>query len=513
MSRMEDGDRKRCWGDTLRRWRLEMTVEREGGLVALKVRLLAVVAGLLAGLLSLIASWVPSYWSDEVATVRATTIPWSQLVTFLQHKDVVHGVYYAIMHVWVGAFGISALATRSLSALAVAGAAYGLIVLGTTMNRVSLGFVAAGVFAILPRTTYMGMEARSSALTACAAVWLTVLLVRAAQSSRSRSLVLYAVVLALSNYLFIYSALLAVPHFIYLLMMPRGSQRWRRWILAVGAAFAASVPIFAIAVQQRGQISWLSDQPVVNIWTILVEPYFDSSWAVAAFGLIVTAVVVVRLARRRDPTMATVTTLALAWAILPPILLLLANAIDGPLYLARYLSFCTPGAALIIAIFVTRLSAKYQVGILTLVACLAAPTFVAQRTAFAKNGGSDLAEVGSYIASHAHRGDAIFFVESGPATLRPRLALYAYPQDFAATVDIALVRPFDETGKWTFSDQTKTLASLAHSLPNYERLWLVKPGAGSACTAGANGTLLSRLGFGLTLTHSTHRETICEFTR
>ncbi|MDQ1562378.1 MAG: mannosyltransferase, partial [Actinomycetota bacterium] len=265
--------------------------------------------------------------------------------------------------------------------------------------------------------------------------------------------------------------------------------------------------------QQRGQISWLSDQPVVNIWTILVEPFFDSSWAVAAIGLIVIALVTVRLARRREPTMIALTTLALAWTILPAIMLLLANAIDGPLYLARYLSFCAPGAALTIAIFVSRFSARYQVGILILIAALAAPTFVAQRTAYAKNGGSDLAEVGSYIASHAHRGDAIFFVESGPATLRPRLALYAYPQDFTATVDIALVRRFDETGKWTFSDQTKTLASLDHSLPDYERLWLVEPGKGTACTGGANGSLLANLGFRLELSHSTHRETICELAR
>jgi mannosyltransferase len=504
--------------------------EREVGLVALKEvgrppathrstgltrhpRLLAGGASLLAALLSLTASWVPSYWSDEVATVRAATIPWSNLLAFLQHKDAVHGLYYSVMHLWVGAFGISEFSTRSLSALAVGGAAYGLVALGTSFNRASVGFIAAGVFAVLPRTTYMGAEARSYALTACAAVWLTVLLVRAAQSRRSRSLVLYAALLVLSTYLFVYSVLLVVPHFVYLAMMPRGSQRWRRWILAAVAAFAASLPILALAYQQRGQISWLSDQPVVNIWTILVEPFFDSSWAVAAIGLIVIALVTVRLARRREPTMIALTTLALAWTILPAIMLLLANAIDGPLYLARYLSFCAPGAALTIAIFVSRFSARYQVGILILIAALAAPTFVAQRTAYAKNGGSDLAEVGSYIASHAHRGDAIFFVESGSATLRPRLALYAYPQDFTATVDIALVRRFDETGKWTFSDQTKTLASLEHSLPDYERLWLVEPGKGTACTGGANGSLLANLGFRLELSHSTHRETICEFTR
>lgn len=47
--------------------------------------------------------------------------------------------------------------------------------------------VCAGlVFAILPRTTWAGMEARSYAMSVAAAIWLTVLLVAAARRNRPR---------------------------------------------------------------------------------------------------------------------------------------------------------------------------------------------------------------------------------------------------------------------------------------------------------------------------------------
>ena len=54
------------------------------------------------------------------------------------------------------------------------------------------------IFAILPRTTWAGMEARSYAFAAAAAVWLTVLLVTAVRRNKPRLWVCYALALMLS---------------------------------------------------------------------------------------------------------------------------------------------------------------------------------------------------------------------------------------------------------------------------------------------------------------------------
>ena len=72
---------------------------------------------------------------------------------------------------------------------------------------------AGAVFAILPRVTWAGIEARSSALAVAAAAWLTVLLVSrgAAQSARGCGCS-YALVLMLSILVSINSVLLVLVY-------------------------------------------------------------------------------------------------------------------------------------------------------------------------------------------------------------------------------------------------------------------------------------------------------------
>lgn len=85
--------------------------------------------------------------------------------------------------------------------------------------------VCAGVvFAILPRTTWAGMEARSYGFVAAASVWLTVLFVAAVRRNRPRWWICYALALALSILLNV-NLVLLVPVYgaILPLLLPGGS--------------------------------------------------------------------------------------------------------------------------------------------------------------------------------------------------------------------------------------------------------------------------------------------------
>ncbi|EUA28951.1 putative mannosyltransferase domain protein [Mycobacterium intracellulare] len=88
------------------------------------------------------------------------------------------------------------------------GAAAGVVVLGKQFSSRTVA-IASGTFcAILPRTTWAGIEARPYALSMMAAVWLTVLLVHAARRDTRRLWLGYGVALALSIVLDAYIALL-----------------------------------------------------------------------------------------------------------------------------------------------------------------------------------------------------------------------------------------------------------------------------------------------------------------
>ena len=73
--------------------------------------------------------------------------------------------------------------------------------------------MASGVFcAILPRSTWAGIEARPYALSMMAAVWLTVLLVHATRRDSGWVWLAYGVVLTISMLLDVYLVLLLLAH-------------------------------------------------------------------------------------------------------------------------------------------------------------------------------------------------------------------------------------------------------------------------------------------------------------
>ena len=471
----------------------------------------AVVVGLVAFAISLAGSWIPSYWSDEVATLRASRLSWLELFSFVEHKDAVHVAYYSVMKVWVSGFGESELATRSVSALAVGAAAGGLVILASTMT-LRVGVLAGVIFAVLPRTTAMGIEARSFALSAAFAVWITVVLLVAVRAQGWRWWALYAFGVAAGTYFFLYSVLILAAHIVFLLLDHRARAVLMSWLLAASAAVAMTVPIIVISVQQREQIAWLSELPVVTVWTVLGKPVFDSSWLVAAIAWCALLILAIRCRTIWSGLHGSSFRLAAAWLSVPVVLLLAADIVVGPLYTARYLSFIVPAAAVLLAVSFTLASRASISWLLVCVVALAsAPTYVVQRGPFAKDAGSDLAEIADYIHSNARAGDGIYLQDTGRSTLRPRLALYAYPEAFTDTDDIAFKAPFTSTG--TFSDQTRSLDEIEPRLAALNRFWVITAGSPDSAIAQETGEAVHMMGLFEAKLHTTNRSTIVLYER
>ena len=129
---------------------------------------IAVLAAVISG------AWAsrPSLWFDEGATISASasrTLP--ELWRLLGHIDAVHGLYYLLMHGWFTIFPPTEFWSRVPSSLAIGAAAAGVTVFTKQFWPRATAVCAGVVFAILPRTTWAGMEARSYAFAAAAACW------------------------------------------------------------------------------------------------------------------------------------------------------------------------------------------------------------------------------------------------------------------------------------------------------------------------------------------------------
>ncbi|SKB01599.1 mannosyltransferase [Agreia bicolorata] len=470
----------------------------------------AIFVGVFAAVVSVLGSWVPSYWSDEVASLRAARLTWQELFEFTGHIDGVHVAYYCVLKVWTGVFGESELATRSLSAACIGLAAAGLVRLVFLLSTTSTAVMAGVIFAVLPRITFLGIESRSFALNIALVIWMTIALVQATELRRRRWWVLYSVLLTVAIYVFLYAALLVGAHLIYALA--RGGRRvLGSWFLSVLAAVVLSTPIFLAAVHQRDQISWLSEQSAVNPWAIFGAPVFETSWLVALLAWAGLLLLVLRARVILASEERWLCLLACVWFIVPTTTLLMADAVVGPLYTGRYLAVTAPAMAILLAIAI-KLWAKPLLGwtFVAVIVVATLPTYVGQREPLAKNGGSDLAQISDYVAEHSELGDAIY-LEKGSGPSRPRQALYAYPRSFAGLVDIGFEQSFVATG--TFSDRTASLKELPLLLTGVDRIWVVTAGGSDATPNVSAHEILAASGYSVRERSATNRSLVTLYER
>ncbi len=467
---------------------------------------IAAVFGLVATIVCAAGSWIPSLWGDEATTLMSARRPVATLLPMLFHVDAVHGLYYLGMHGWIRLAGESPFALRFPSAVAIGFAVAAVTLLAGRRGGPKAAVVAGIVACVLPRMTYAGEEARSFAFTAAAAGWLTVLLLwlvdgggRTAPASVRRACwAVYGVGLALTSYLFLYTASIAVAHVAILLFSRASRPALRAWAVATGCALLAVGPLVLLAYFERSQIGYLGNQSI-DPATLLWMPWFGNGWvALAAWACIALAVGSAAFARwgragrperptaapaERAPLPVSATLVGACWLILPTGTLLLVN-LAFPMYTARYSTFAAPAAALLIAEGLLVLGrpvsrragvpavAVTGAGLLAFVA-VCTPVYLSQRGPYSKNN-SDWAEVSAAMGAAAVPGDAVVFDESTRPSQRPRLAMRTYPAGFSAVSDPTLQTPYYRNIGWADRVYSIPKAAELGRFDGLHRVWLVE---------------------------------------
>jgi len=420
-----------------------------------RITLIVGIVGILAGVSG---SWIPSFWGDEAASVMSASRTWPELWRMLQTVDGVHGAYYAFLHVWIDLFGASEFSVRLPSAIAAGLLAAGTAVLAGRLGGPRLALFAGLIAAVLPRTAVMAAEARSYAIGSAIAVWLTVLLLALlARRHAWWGWAAYAVGAAAAIYVFLYLALLLVVHGVFVLIFHRRSLA--RWSGRAALATLLAVPIVRLAAAEQNQIGFLAHRDYITPLNVLALQWFDPVTAWPCGALIVIGLAGVLRSRHQDPSGLRLSVLALLWLVLPTTAVLIGSVLIAPMYTVRYLSFCVPAAAILVALGVQTsagwlsrripLRAATATGMLVAVVLAAfVPNLMVLRGPYAKDG-SDWREAATYLRAHARPGDAVLYDDRPKDSEEPRLIVAVYPHDIAALRDPALLSSFrTQPGLW-----------------------------------------------------------------
>jgi mannosyltransferase len=399
----------------------------------------------LAAAVSMAGAARPSFWYDEAATISAAySRSLAQMWHMLGNVDAVHGLYYLLMHGWFQIFPPTEFWSRAPSALAVGGAAAGVVVLGKQFSSRTVA-VASGVFcAILPRATWAGIEARPYAMSMMAAVWLTVLLVYATRRDTGWVWLSYAIALAGSIVLDAYLALLLAAYVVFIGAFHRNRRALAGFIIASVAAVAALLPFLMTVAGQAHQISWVAPIGHRTIEDVLMQQYFERCPPFAVLSaLLIGAAIVLWLSSSAGPPQSErrLLVLAAAWLAAPTAAIVTYSALVHSIYTPRYLCFTAPALALILGVCAGAVAARPWVttAVIGLFAVAAAPNYIrVQRNPYAKYG-MDYSQVADLITAKAAPGDCLLVndtVTFMPAPMRPLLA--ARPDAYRKLIDLTL---------------------------------------------------------------------------
>lgn len=438
--------------------------------------------GAIALLVSLIGITTPSVWYDEAATITATTRSWGQLWDMLQSVDAVHALYYFAMHAIFDVVGYSPLALRAPSALAVGAAAALVVMVCREFRRPTLGVLAGLVFAVLPRTVWMGGEGRSFAFSTALAVLVTLLLVRAVNDPTRRRWVAYAITVVISGILFVYVTLvvvaLAFTMAVWWMRNParRRTEVVRDWAISTAAAALVLAPFILFVQSQAAQVQWIPELSRRTLNHVLVQQFFFKSeeFAWVAWPLLLIGVI----ALMRTAASRTLAATVLPVLVVPSLILLGITAFtDTDLYSPRYVALTVPFVAIVIGAAIDWLPRRrLAVLVIALLIAVSIPQLSELREVEAKQNTawSTVAEtVGAERALDAPGTTTavIWGNLKGHPRATARVVSYAYPAAFEGTVDVTLETPAAES--WRLWEKRGPLAEHLDRLEGVDVTYLI----------------------------------------
>lgn len=329
-------------------------------------------AALVAMLLSLWIGMQQSVWFDEAYSVLVAKQAPSEII-HLASVDTHPPAYYLMLHGWGNLFGWSDFALRSLSVLAFGGSIVvaGLLVRKLFGNRAAVYTVVLATLA--PLLVRYGFEIRMYAVASLIGVLATYVMVRAREGGRQSAWLwfAYSVLLALGLLTLYYLAFLWVAHFVWLIHTDRNKLKKPfelKWLWAyVGAAvlFVPWLPKFLSQVN-NGALANIG-QPM-NLEQIIGVISFNSLykplWQVDVLETAVVIVVIGWLAwayaRVYKDNKKRQNLMLLTAYIAVPVVILMVISLLRPMYVERYLSHVAIGLIMLVAVVLSKATAKYK---------------------------------------------------------------------------------------------------------------------------------------------------------
>lgn len=357
-----------------------------------------------------------SLWYDEVMSLEWGRLPWLEMLAVIRASDVHPPLYLALVHVWTDAFGASAVALRSLSAVAGLLGVWVAFRLGRALYDEGVGLGVALLLACSPYHIYYSQEGRSYALLALLALASYDQMVRLLQG-RPHAAAGYVAATTLLAYAHVYGLFVIAAQNAYAVALWTAGRRgllqplrWLRLQVTVGALFLPWVVPLLLQVRflTGGSWWWLWPPTGRNLLVSHVQ-HAGTMVALAVLAPLValgTYAGLRQLAREDDPApLAPEALLTLGW-LSPHLFPFVLSHLVKPIYLTRSAIAALPFFLLLAACQLRRLPRILAVALTIGVAGWSAHAQVGYSAHPTREQWRELA---AYVAANARPQDLVLF--------------------------------------------------------------------------------------------------------
>lgn len=303
-------------------------------------------------------AWRPAFWVDEYLTQSAISRPWADLFHQITTMDPAPGPYYLVMKIW-STVSIDLFWMRLPSVVAMACA---VVIVTRLVHRIAgtgTACFSAAVLLVMPNMSRFAQENRPYAFAVLCTAAAVALWHRSVDGTRSLpASVGYGVAVAGMGLAHLYTLTLIPALAMAAIARPAGQRAATFWWTVIPSGVGVLVISPHIYLNLAHPTGSPTDPP------LSLSSLADLVRASMPYGLVAllaaTAILGV-VDSVRQPAIRSLAIMALAWTLVPPVLLLSAKiAIDLPVTRPRYVVFIMPGLAVLAALGLRRLAGLYR---------------------------------------------------------------------------------------------------------------------------------------------------------
>ncbi len=392
-------------------------------------------------------------WGDESVTYQLAHRDLSQIwLTTTRHVDLVHALYYAVMHELFGLFGGGLLTLRLPSVLAMSVAASGVGLLALRLAGPRAGLLAGLVFPLLPQVQKYAQEGRSYAMVCALVTWATYALVVSVPRRARWRWAVYGSTMLPACLLHEFAVLVLVAHGVTLVVSRVPGPVLRAWSVTAAGVVAGLLPLAIRSAGQSAQVAWIGGP--VRLRYFLVVAVVGVLCARVPLGV-------------RGPVR--LSALAVPILVLPGLLLLVASLVK-PLFVDRYVLYSNIGIALLLGAWIDcflrrqRSSRNAWIAAVAVLTALVQPS-LSLRTPQSRS--NDVTAIGAAVREEGRPGDGLLYLAG-----QHRILTAANPEDTRSLTDLALAQ--DPVSSNTLAGVELPARDIAARILEFDRIVAVR---------------------------------------